>query len=197
MEGGGEEHPEVVPLWGVETRKNYAIVITTTCGLWRYQIGDTVEFTNPLPYKFIISGRTKSFINAFGEELMVDNAEKGLAEACAKTGAEVAEYTAAPIFMDTEGKCRHQWVIEFRKQPENIGTFAEILDQALQKINSDYEAKRSKNITLQRPQIIVGRKNLFNDWLKQKGKQGGQHKVPRLSNDRKIIEEILTLNVNV
>lgn len=194
LEDVGKEQPEVVPLWGVETERNYAMVITTTCGLWRYQIGDTVKFTSTAPYKFVISGRTKSFINAFGEELMVDNTDKGLAEACAKTGAVVTEYTAAPIFMDAEGKCRHQWVIEFRKEPADVEAFAEILDHALQKINSDYEAKRSGNVTLQRLQIITARHDLFNDWLKQKGKLGGQHKVPRLCNDRKIIEEILSLN---
>jgi hypothetical protein len=194
LEEVGRADARALPLWEVETGKNYAMVITTSCGLWRYQIGDTVKFTSTSPYKFIISGRTKSFINAFGEELMVDNTDKGLAEACARTGAVVAEYTAAPIFMDAEGKCRHQWVIEFRKEPADVEEFAEILDSALQKINSDYEAKRSKNITLQRLQIVKARPSLFNDWLKQKGKLGGQHKVPRLSNDRKIIEEILALN---
>ena len=193
LEEVGSENPTAVPLWGVETGRNYAMVITTTCGLWRYQIGDTVRFTSVRPYKFVISGRTKSFINAFGEELMVDNAEKGLAEACRQTGAEVAEYTAAPIFMDRDGKCRHQWVVEFRKKPESVSAFAEILDQALQKINSDYEAKRSKNITLQPLEMVEAREGLFDDWLRGKGKLGGQHKIPRLCNDRKIIEEILSL----
>lgn len=193
LEEVGSEHPTTVPLWGVETGRNYAMVISTTCGLWRYQIGDTVRFTSVRPYKFVISGRTKSFINAFGEELMVDNAEKGLAETCRQTGAEVAEYTAAPIFMDANGKCRHQWVIEFRRKPESIETFTELLDKNLQKINSDYEAKRSKNITLQQLEIVEAREGLFDDWLKGKGKLGGQHKIPRLNNDRKIIEEILSL----
>ena len=145
------------------------------------------------PYKFFISGRTKSFINAFGEELIVDNAEKGLMEACAKTGAEVAEYTAAPVFMDSNGKCRHQWIIDFRKKPDEISHFAEILDLSLQRINSDYEAKRYKNITLQPLEIIVAPSGLFDRWLKSKGKLGGQHKVPRLCNDRKIAEEVLAL----
>lgn len=190
----GKEHPQVVPLWGVETGKNYAIVISTTCGLWRYQIGDTVNFTSIRPYKFYISGRTKSFINAFGEELIVDNAEKGLAKACEECGAEVREYTAAPIFMDAHAKCRHQWVIEFLTQPDSLEHFSKALDDALQKINSDYEAKRLKNVTLQPLEVIEARPNLFDDWLKAKGKLGGQHKVPRLSNDRKIIEEILSLN---
>ena len=188
------EHPSVVPLWGVETGRNYAMVISTTSGLWRYMIGDTIRFTQKDPYKFIITGRTKFFINAFGEELIVDNAEKGLAEACRQTGAQVLEYTAAPVFMDEHGKCRHQWIIEFSQMPEDLNVFARILDEALQRINSDYEAKRFKDITLQPLEIIVARRGLFNDWLKGKGKLGGQHKVPRLSNKRDFIEEILKLN---
>lgn len=194
LEDVGKEQPQVVPLWEVETNRNYAIVITTSCGLWRYQIGDTVRFTQTRPYKFVISGRTKSFINAFGEELIVDNAEQGLAEACQQTGAQVREYTAAPVFMDETGKCRHQWVIEFTKMPTNVGEFATILDRTLQNLNSDYEAKRYKNITLQPLEIIVGRTDLFHDWLSSKGKLGGQHKVPRLANNRAIIEEVIALN---
>lgn len=194
LEDVGKEQPQVVPLWEVETNRNYAIVITTSCGLWRYQIGDTVRFTQTKPYKFVISGRTKSFINAFGEELIVDNAEQGLAEACQQTGAQVREYTAAPVFMDETGKCRHQWVIEFTKMPANVGEFATILDRTLQNVNSDYEAKRYKNITLQPLEIIVGRTNLFHDWLSSRGKLGGQHKVPRLANNRAIIEEVIALN---
>jgi hypothetical protein len=190
----GNDNPTVVPLTGVELNKNYAMVITTSCGLWRYVIGDTVMFTSKNPYKFIITGRTKNFINAFGEELIVDNAEKGLAYACAKTGAEVQEYTAAPVYMDNNAKCRHQWLIEFSKPPENIDEFASILDNKLQNINSDYEAKRAKNITLQPLEIITARQNLFNDWLNLKGKLGGQHKIPRLSNSRDIIEQLLKLN---
>ena len=194
LEDVGKEQPQVVPLWEVETNRNYAIVITTSCGLWRYQIGDTVRFTQTKPYKFVISGRTKSFINAFGEELIVDNAEQGLAEACQQTGAQVREYTAAPVFMDETGKCRHQWVIEFTKMPANVGEFATILDRTLQNVNSDYEAKRYKNITLQPLEIIVGRTDLFHDWLSSRGKLGGQHKVPRLANNRAIIEEVIALN---
>lgn len=192
LEEVGTEHPTLLPIWEVEADKNYALVISTACGLWRYQIGDTVKFTSVHPHKFIISGRTKSFINAFGEELMVDNAEQGLKAACEATGAEVSEYTAAPVFMDSEGKCRHQWVIEFRRQPNNLETFATELDNALQRINSDYEAKRYKDITLQRLEIVNAREGLFNDWLKSRGKLGGQHKVPRLSNHRELIEEILS-----
>ena len=187
-------NPEVVPLWGVETGRNYAILISTSSGLWRYMIGDTVNFTQKNPYKFVITGRTKFFINAFGEELIVDNAEKGLQAACKATGAQVLEYTAAPVYMDENGKCRHQWVIEFSNAPADLGQFAKILDSTLQQINSDYEAKRYKDITLQPLEIIVGRKGVFNDWLKSKGKLGGQHKVPRLSNKREHIEEIIALN---
>jgi hypothetical protein len=170
------------------------MLISTSCGLWRYMIGDTIRFTSTNPYKFVISGRTKSLINAFGEELIVDNAEKGLAYACQKTGAVVSEYTAAPVFMDSNAKCRHQWLIEFAKAPASIDEFAGILDRKLQEINSDYEAKRYKDITLQSLEIIVARPNLFNDWLKSKGKLGGQHKVPRLSNSRDMLEELLALD---
>ena len=187
-------NPQVLPLWGVETGKNYAMVISTSSGLWRYMIGDTVRFTSLNPYKFVITGRTKFFINAFGEELIVDNAEAGLAEACRQTGAEVLEYTAAPVFMDEDGKCRHQWLIEFAKVPEDMNAFAHILDETLQQVNSDYEAKRYKDITLQPLEIVVARPKLFHDWLKEKGKLGGQHKVPRLSNSRDYIEEMLSLN---
>jgi hypothetical protein len=188
------ENNKIVPLWGVETGKNYAMIISTACGLWRYEIGDTIQFTSTNPYKFIISGRTKHFINAFGEELIVDNAEKGLAFACQQTGAEVSEYTAAPVFMDQKAKCRHQWLIEFAKPPQDVQRFATLLDKRLQEINSDYEAKRYKDITLQPLELVVARPGLFNDWLKSRGKLGGQHKVPRLSNSREHIEQLLSLN---
>lgn len=188
-----KENPTVVPLWEVKPGINYAMVISTTCGLWRYIIGDTVKFTNTNPHKFIITGRTKHFINAFGEELIVDNAEKGLEQACIATGALVKDYTAAPIFMDVNAQCRHQWIIEFAKQPENIDEFATILDRSLQAINSDYEAKRYKDITLQPLQIINAPSGLFDNWLKQKGKLGGQHKIPRLSNSRQYIEELIQM----
>ena len=189
MDGG-----DPVPLWGVEKGKNYAMVISTSCGLWRYEIGDTIQFTSTNPYKFIISGRTKHFINAFGEELIVDNAEQGLAYACEQTGAEVLEYTAAPVFMDANAKCRHQWLIEFSKRPQDLQQFSDLLDKRLQEINSDYEAKRYKDITLQHLEIVEAKPNLFNDWLKLRGKLGGQHKVPRLSNSRDTIEQLLKLN---
>ena len=183
--------PTVVPLTGVQVGVNYAMVITTSCGLWRYIIGDTVKFTSTNPYKFVITGRTKSFINAFGEELIVDNAEQGLAYACQKTGAEVLEYSAAPVFMDGNAKCRHQWLIEFSRQPDNLQAFAQALDSKLQQLNSDYEAKRYKDITLQHLEVIQARAGLFNDWLKSRGKLGGQHKVPRLSNSRTTMEQLL------
>ena len=189
-----KDNPQVLPLWAVETGRNYAMVISTSSGMWRYLIGDTVRFTSCNPYKFVITGRTKSFINAFGEEVIVDNAEKALHEACLKTGAEVLEYTAAPIYMDASGHCRHQWMVEFTREPADVEQFAQILDEALQRINSDYEAKRYKNITLQPLQLVKARKGLFHDWLDSKGRLGGQHKVPRLSNSRQHIEELLALN---
>ena len=191
LEDVGMPEAQAVPLWEVETGRNYAMVITTTGGLWRYMIGDTVRFTQTDPYKFVITGRTKSFINAFGEELIVDNAERGLQAACAATGAQVKDYTAAPVFMDDRGSCRHQWLIEFDRPPQSLEAFAEKLDQALQTLNSDYEAKRYKNLTLQRLEVIAAPKGLFDLWLKSKGKLGGQHKVPRLCNDRRIMDEVL------
>ena len=194
MDEFGSDNPTVVPIEGVETGRNYAMLITTSCGLWRYLIGDTVEFTSTNPYKFVITGRTKYFINAFGEELIMDNAEKGLAYACEQTGAQVNEYTAAPVYMDRNAKCRHQWLIEFSKEPEDLQRFARLLDGKLQEINSDYEAKRFHDVTLQHLEIVKARPGLFNDWLKAKGKLGGQHKVPRLSNSRKNIDELLEMN---
>ena len=193
MDEFGTDNASVVPLWDVQSGKNYAMVISTTCGLWRYVIGDTVTFTSTQPYKFKITGRTKYFINAFGEELIMDNAEQGLAYACKETGAEVLEYTAAPVFMDAEAKCRHQWLIEFAHKPADLNAFAKALDLRLQQLNSDYEAKRHKDITLQQLEVVEARQGLFNDWLKSKGKLGGQHKVPRLSNSRKNIEELLKM----
>ena len=194
MDEFGKENPTVVPLWGVETGRNYAMLISTCCGLWRYTLGDTVRFTSTRPYKFVITGRTKHFINAFGEELIVDNAEQGLAYACSQTGAEVLEYTAAPVFMDEAARCRHQWIIEFAREPDDLAKFAALLDQRLQAVNSDYEAKRFKDITLQQLEIVPARPGLFNDWLKSRGKLGGQNKVPRLSNSREYIDKLLEMN---
>lgn len=190
----GNENPKTYSLTDVTLGRNYAMIITTSSGLWRYMIGDTVKFTSKNPYKFVITGRIKNFINAFGEELIVDNAEKGIEKACEATGAQVLDYSAAPVFMDSTAKCRHQWLIEFAKQPDSLSTFAEVLDNTLKEVNSDYEAKRSKNITLQSPEVIIARKGLFNDWLQQNGKLGGQHKIPRLCNTRDNIEGMLNLN---
>ena len=186
--------PTVVPLWRVETGKNYAVVISTNSGLWRYIIGDTVRFTSTNPYKFVITGRTKHFINAFGEELMVANADKGIARACELTGAEVKEYTAGPTFMEGDKKGHHTWIIEFNREPASLEEFANILDESLQQVNSDYEAKRYKGLFLSRLELIKARPNLFHDWLKEKGKLGGQHKIPRLSNSRDYIEELAKMN---
>jgi len=194
LEDVGMEHPRTLCLDEVELNKNYAMVISTSCGLWRYMIGDTVMFVHKNPYKFNITGRTKHFINAFGEELIVDNAEKGLAKACTVTGAMITDYTAAPVFMDSRAKCRHQWLIEFSRQPDSLEHFAAILDNSLKEVNSDYEAKRWKDIALQPLEVIPARRGLFHDWLAQKGKLGGQHKIPRLSNNRDYIDEMLNLN---
>ena len=194
MDEFGRENPTVVPVGGVETGRNYAMVISTSCGLWRYLIGDTVRFTSTRPYKFVITGRTRHFINAFGEELIVDNAEKGLAWACRETDASVLEYTAAPVFMDGKARCRHQWLIEFSRPPADPARFASLLDHKLQEINSDYEAKRFKDITLQELELVHARPGLFHEWMKQRGKLGGQNKVPRLSNNRDYIEPLLALN---
>lgn len=184
----------VIPLEDVELDRNYAMVITTSCGLWRYMIGDTVKFTSKKPYKFMITGRTKYYINAFGEELIMENAEKGLAYACEHSGAQISEYTVAPVYMDANAKCCHQWLIEFTKEPDTMDHFANLLDQKLQEVNSDYEAKRSHDVTLQHLEVVKARPNLFNDWLKSKQKLGGQHKVPRLSNSRKNMDELLAMN---
>ncbi|MDD2435979.1 MAG: GH3 auxin-responsive promoter family protein [Massilibacteroides sp.] len=191
-------NPSVIPLEAVETGKNYAMVITTSGGLWRYLIGDTVRFTSVLPYKFVISGRTKHYINAFGEELMIDNADKALSRSCKETGAIVKEYTVAPLFFLERAKGRHQWFIEFEKKPTvPFSEFATLLDKHLKELNSDYDAKRYKEISLMDPEIIVAHPGVFYRWLKEKGKLGGQHKIPRLNNDRKHIEELLAINQNL
>lgn len=194
MEEWGRENGKTIPLSEVKIGENYALIISTNAGLWRYQLGDTIQFTSTYPFRFRISGRTKHFINVFGEEVMVDNADKALHIACEKTGAVIGEYTVAPVFMDTESRCgAHEWVIEFEKRPENTGYFAELLDNALKAINSDYEAKRYHNFVLHPPVIREVGKGTFYNWLKSKQKLGGQHKVPRLSNERKFVEEILAV----
>ncbi len=185
---------KAVPLWEVGTERNYAIIITTNSGLWRYKIGDTVRFTSIDPYRIRITGRTKHYINVFGEELIIENAEEALRRICDKTGAEIKDYTVAPIFMSGRDKGTHEWIIEFRRAPGDLDYFTEILDNALKSLNSDYEAKRYNNITLKMPIVHAARENLFYDWLKSKNKLGGQHKIPRLSNKRGYIEELLQMN---
>ncbi len=190
----GKDYPKALTLDEVELETNYAIIISTNGGLWRYVVGDTIKFTSKYPFKIKITGRTKHFINAFGEEVIVDNSNKAINYACEKTGAVIKEYTAAPMYMSTEEQGRHQWIIEFEKEPKDLAEFTHYLDQELQNINSDYEAKRYKDITLGAPKIELARKNLFFDWLKKHNKLGGQNKVPRLSNNRDLIEELLTIN---
>jgi len=190
----GLNSKKVISLEDVEVGVNYALVISTNAGLWRHIIGDTVRFTSSKPYRFKITGRTKSFINAFGEELVVENAEAAVAAASAKTGATVSNYTAAPVYMEGEKKGGHEWLIEFTVAPDNLEAFTHILDGELKGLNSDYEAKRTGDLSLQMPTVIQAEKGLFEKWLKSTGKLGGQHKIPRLSNNREFIEELLALN---
>jgi len=188
----GSTRKQAIPLQEVQLHKNYALIITTPAGLWRYEIGDTIMFTSLRPYRFKITGRTTHYINAFGEELIVDNADKALSEACRQTGAILTHYTVAPVFLEIpETKGGHQWLIEFSALPDNMEKFRMVLDQTLKSLNSDYEAKRTGNLMLIAPEIIIAPKGLFMKWLANKNKLGGQHKVPRLQNDRKLIEEIL------
>jgi hypothetical protein len=175
----------------VELGKNYALVISTNGGLWRYLVGDTVQFTSLRPYRVRVSGRLKHFMNAFGEEVIVDNSDAAIAAACAETGAVVNDYSAAPVYMTGASNGSHEWLIEFEHLPVPLDTFVASLDRHLQSINSDYEAKRHKDIALRMPIVHIMPRGGFNRWLKDKGKLGGQHKVPRLCNDRKWLEEML------
>lgn len=184
------EKPQTLTLDEVEVGQNYALIISTNGGLWRYMIGDTIEFTSTTPYLFRITGRTKNFINAFGEEIIIDNAEKALAEACKATGAQIAEYTAAPVYFGDNNTGAHEWLIEFAVEPNNLTTFTESLDEGLKKVNSDYQAKRSYNLSLGLPIVRNLPKGTFNEFLKSLGKLGGQNKVPRLSNNRDYIERL-------
>ncbi|EKB03767.1 hypothetical protein HMPREF9711_02277 [Myroides odoratimimus CCUG 3837] len=193
MDTFGTSNQKIIPLSEVEIGKNYALVITTNAGLVRYLIGDTVRFTSLLPYRIKITGRTKHFINVFGEELMIENTDRALAKTCIELNAEVAEYTVAPIFMEGKEKGAHEWVVEFSKAPDNLQLFSEVLDKNLQALNSDYEAKRTNNMTLNPLVLHSARKNLFYDWLKNNNKLGGQHKIPRLSNERTLLEELLSM----
>ncbi|MFW5655992.1 MAG: GH3 auxin-responsive promoter family protein [Bacteroidota bacterium] len=197
MEQYGSKNPDVLTVADVEVGKNYVLVITTNSGLWRYIIGDTIVITSTYPHKIKISGRTKHFINAFGEEIIIDNAERALKIACEKSGAEITDYTAAPIYFSDESKGSHEWAIEFSKPPEELDRFTTYLDHALMSVNSDYEAKRYMDITLEKPTVHKMKPGVFYEWLNRKGKLGGQNKVPRLSNERKILEEILTINSEI
>lgn len=194
METYGTSEQKIIPLAEVEKDKNYAVVITTNAGLWRYKIGDTIRFTSISPYRIKVSGRTKHHINVFGEELIIENAEDALKKVCKKTKSEIVDYTVAPIFMQGKEKGAHEWLIEFKTHPEDINYFNELLDNALKSLNSDYEAKRYNDITLNKPKINTARPQLFYDWLKHQNKLGGQHKVPRLSNNRIYLDELLLLN---
>ncbi|MEZ5023127.1 MAG: GH3 auxin-responsive promoter family protein [Chitinophagales bacterium] len=189
-----DENPKTCLLNEVEVGKNYAMVITTNSGLWRYKVGDTVQFTSVYPFRVKVSGRTKHFINAFGEEVIIDNANYAIKKACESTGAYVKEFTVAPVYFEGDGKASHQWLIEFEIRPASCDEFMIILDNALKEVNSDYDAKRKKDMALTLPKLAIAREGLFYEWLKLKGKLGGQHKVPRLSNDRKYMEELLEIN---
>jgi GH3 auxin-responsive promoter len=186
----GKPDPLTVGLADVELGQQYAMVISTNGGLWRYLLGDTVQFTTLAPYRIRVSGRLKHFINAFGEELIVDNADHAIARACEQTGAVVQDYTAAPVYFTDNGKGGHEWMIEFSKDPVSLDHFSYELDAALKSVNSDYEAKRQKDIAMQPPLVSALPRGVFHEWLRRKGKLGGQHKVPRLSNDRKVIDEL-------
>ena len=188
-----KEFPDTINLEDVELEINYAIVITTNSGLWRYMIGDTVKFTSLNPYRIRITGRTKHFINAFGEEVIIDNAEKALTKACHETGALIKDYTACPVYFKGNDVGKHEWIIEFEKMPAEFERFIDILDNTLREVNSDYDAKRFKDMALQRPLVHNAPKDTFYNWLKHKGKLGGQHKVPRFANERKYVEEILEM----
>ncbi len=190
MDTYGTSHQKAIPLSEVELFKNYAVVITTNSGLWRYLIGDTVRFTSLSPYRIRVTGRTKHHINVFGEELMVENTDAAIAKTCTELNCEVKEYTVAPVFMKDKEKGAHEWMIEFQKRPDDLAVFQKKLDQNLQAVNSDYEAKRYNNMTLNELILNMARENLFYDWLKKKDKLGGQHKIPRLSNQRDYLEEL-------
>ncbi len=191
IEEYGKKEPRTIGLNRVEAGRNYALVISTNGGLWRYLLGDTIQFTTLYPFRIKVSGRLKHYINAFGEEVIIDNTDKAISLACEKTGAVVNDYTAAPLYFSSDSNGAHEWLIEFENAPGDIGLFTAFLDKALQSVNSDYEAKRYKSIALSEPIVHTLPKGLFNEWLKSKGKLGGQHKVPRLSNERTLIEEIL------
>jgi len=193
LENIDDENPKTLSLDQVELHKNYAIIISTNGGLWRYMIGDTVSFTSLYPFRIKITGRTKHFINAFGEEVIIDNAENALTKACATTQAKVKDYTACPIYFSGEQAGGHEWIIEFEKQPNDFEQFVDVLDQTLREVNSDYDAKRFKDMALRRPKVHNAPPDTFYNWMKNRGKLGGQHKVPRLANNRDYVDDILKL----
>lgn len=193
MEELSKEYPDAIALQDVELGKNYAMVITTNAGLWRYNIGDTVKFTSKSPYRIRISGRTKHFINAFGEEVIIENAEAAITNACEKTGAVIDNFTAAPIYLEKSKRGGHEWIIEFKVQPNSMNNFSHLLDETLRKVNSDYDAKRAHDIALVAPTVHSVAEGTFYNWMKSRGKLGGQNKVPRLSNSREYIDEILAM----
>jgi hypothetical protein len=193
MEDINKEDPKTLSLDEVQLNKNYALIISTNAGLWRYMIGDTIKFTSLTPHRIQITGRTKHFINAFGEELIIDNAEKGLLKACSETGAIIRDYTACPIYFEGNNAGGHEWIIEFENKPDNLERFTDVMDQTLREINSDYDAKRYKDMALSRPKLHLAPDGTFYEWMKSRGKLGGQHKVPRLANDRGYVDEILKL----
>ena len=193
MEEVDKEFPDAIGLQDVEIGRNYAMVITTNAGLWRYSIGDTIKFTSTSPYRIRISGRTKHFINAFGEEVIIENAETAITRACEQTGAVIDNFTAAPIYLEKSKRGGHEWIIEFRSQPTSISEFTEVLDNTLRKVNSDYDAKRAHDIALVAPKIHSVSEGTFYNWMKKRGKLGGQNKVPRLSNSREFVDDILAM----
>ncbi|HEK20754.1 GH3 auxin-responsive promoter family protein [Mucilaginibacter sp.] len=197
LENLHDEHPQTLTLDEVQLNKNYALIISTNAGLWRYMIGDTIKFTSLSPFRIQITGRTKHFINAFGEELIIDNAERALAEACSQTGAIIRDYTAAPVYFSDNSSGAHEWLIEFEKPPAEFERFVDLLDETLRKVNSDYDAKRFKDMALRRPLVRPVQQNTFFNWMKTRGKIGGQHKVPRLANNREYVDSILELTTSV
>ena len=188
-----DEHPRTVGLADVEIGKNYAMIITTNAGLWRYDIGDTVTFTSKSPFRIRISGRTKHFINAFGEDLIIENAESAITYACEQTGAMIENFTAEPVFFDNQNNGRHEWIIEFRKDPDDQVTFERLLDERLRELNSDYDAKRYRDMALLAPLFHFVEPGTFYKWMKSRNKLGGQNKVPRLSNSREYVESIMEM----
>ncbi len=188
-----EEQPKTLTLDQVELGKNYALVISTNAGLWRYKIGDTIRFTNLSPYRIKISGRTKHFINAFGEEVIVENAEAAITRACQATDAIISNFTAAPVYMESGKRGGHEWLIEFEREPNSLDQFTKVLDETLREVNSDYDAKRQNDIALQEPIVHIAPSGTFMNWLRDKGKLGGQNKIPRLSNTREYLEEMMQL----